>query len=84
LPADELLATRYPIRTHHNVQFWHNVRSWKELEKLGFQSASEAKEGRILSFFLHSRRHRGTVLISHATAMRVAATLTATSSSLCR
>ncbi len=71
LPAGEVLATRYPIRTRHDVQIWHNVRSWKELEKLGFQAASEAEQGRILSFFLYARRHKGAVFMSHATAKRV-------------
>ncbi len=71
LPAGEVLATRYPIRTRHDVQIWHNVRSWKELEKLGFQAPSEAEQGRILSFFLYARRHKGAVFMSHATAKRV-------------
>jgi hypothetical protein len=71
LPAGEVLATRYPIRTRHDVQIWHNVRSWKELEKLGFQTASELEQGRILSFFLYTRRHKGAVFMSHATAKRV-------------
>lgn len=71
LPAGEVLATRYPIRTRHDVQIWQNVRSWKELEKLGFQTASEAEQGRILSFFLYTRRHKGAVFMSHATAKRV-------------
>jgi hypothetical protein len=71
LPAGEALATRYPIRTRHDVQIWHNVQSWKELEKLGFQTVSEAEQGRILSFFLYARRHKGAVFMSHATAKRV-------------
>ena len=71
LPAGEVLATRYPIRTRHDVQIWHNVRSWKELEKLGFQAPSEAEQGRILSFFLYARKHKGAVFMSHATAKRV-------------
>jgi len=71
LPAGEVLATRYPIRTRHDVQIWHNVRSWKELERLGFQVPSEAEQGRILSFFLYTRRHKGAVFMSHATAKRV-------------
>ncbi len=87
LPAGEVLATRYPIRTRHDVQIWHNVRSWQELEKPGYtwpaeyrfrggdrqdrQTASEAEQGRILSFFLYARRHKGAVFMSHATAKRV-------------
>jgi hypothetical protein len=71
LPAGEVLATRYPIRTRHDVQIWRNVRSWTELEKLGFQTASETEQGRILSFFLYARRHNGAVFMSHATAKRV-------------
>lgn len=71
LPAGEVLATRYPIRTRHDVQIWHNVRSWQDLEKLGFQTASEAEQGRILSFFLYARRHKGAVFMSHAAAKRV-------------
>jgi hypothetical protein len=71
LPAGEVLATRYPIRTRHDVQIWHNVRSWKELETLGFQVASEEDQGRILSFFLYARKHKGAVFMSHATAKRV-------------
>jgi len=70
-PAGEVLATRYPIRTRHDVQIWHNARSWKELEKLGFKAQNEAEEGRILSFFLYARKHRGAVFMSHATAKRV-------------
>jgi hypothetical protein len=71
LPAGEVLATRYPIRTKHDVQIWRNVTSWKELQKLGFEAGSEAEEGRILSFFLYARRHKGVVFMSHATAKRV-------------
>ncbi|MDD3827097.1 MAG: hypothetical protein PHY79_14115 [Anaerolineae bacterium] len=71
LPAGEVLATRYPIRTRHDVQIWQNVTSWKELQKLGFQAGSEADEGRFLSFFLYARKHEGVVFMSHDTAKRV-------------
>jgi hypothetical protein len=71
LPAGEVLATRYPIRTRHDVQIWQNVTSWKELQRLGFQAGSEADEGRFLSFFLYARKHKGVVFMSHATAKRV-------------
>jgi hypothetical protein len=71
LPAGEVLATRYPIRTPHDVQIWQNVTNWKELQKLGFQANSEAEEGRILSFFLYARKHKGVVFMTHATAKRV-------------
>ena len=71
LSAGEVMATRYPIRTQHDVQIWRNVHSWKELEKLGFQAGSEEEQGRILSFFLYARKHKGAVFMSHATAKRV-------------
>jgi len=71
LPPGEVLATRYPIRTKHDVQIWQNVTSWKELQNLGFQAGSEADEGRFLSFFLYARKHKGVVFMSHATARRV-------------
>jgi hypothetical protein len=71
LPAGEVLATRYPIRTKHDVQIWRNVTNWKELQKLGFEVGTDAEEGRILSFFLYARRHKGVVFMSHATAKRV-------------
>jgi hypothetical protein len=71
LPAGEVLATRYPIRTRHDVQIWQNVTSWKELQKLGFQAGGEVEEGRFLSFFLYARKHKGVVFMSHATAKRV-------------
>jgi hypothetical protein len=71
LPAGEVLATRYPIRTRQDVQIWRNVRSSKELQNLGFEAPGEAEEGRILSFFLYARRHKGAVFMNHATAKRV-------------
>jgi len=71
LPAGEVLATRYPIRTKHDVQIWRNVTNWKELQKLGFVAGGDAEEGQILSFFLYARKHKGVVFMSHATAKRV-------------
>ena len=59
--SGEVLATRYPIRTRHDVQIWRNVTSGKELQKLGFAAGSEAEEGRILSFFLYARKHKGAI-----------------------
>ncbi len=69
--ASLAVATRYPIRTRHDVQIWHNVRNWKDLTKLGFQTASATEKGRILSFFLYARKHKGAVFMSHDTAKRV-------------
>ncbi|MGD8463016.1 MAG: winged helix-turn-helix domain-containing protein [Anaerolineae bacterium] len=71
LPSGEVLATRYPIRTRHDVQIWNNVQSWKERKELGYHAPNEAEHGRILSFFLYARRHKGAVFMSHATAKRV-------------
>jgi hypothetical protein len=71
LPSGEVLATRYPIRTRHDVQIWQNVRNWKDLKRTGFQAGGEVEEGRILGFFLYARRHKGAVFMSHDTAKRV-------------
>ncbi|MGD2207338.1 MAG: hypothetical protein PVH17_11230, partial [Anaerolineae bacterium] len=65
LPAGEVLATRYPIRTKHDVQIWRNVANWKELQKLGFKASDETEAGRIVNFFLYARRHKGVVFMSH-------------------
>ncbi len=34
LPPGEVMATRYPIRTRHDVQIWHNV-DWQTVQQAG-------------------------------------------------
>jgi hypothetical protein len=69
LPAGEVLATRYPIRTRHDVQLWRNL-DWDSAFKLTVLG------GRIdpltmRSFFKYAQQHKGVVFMSHATAAKV-------------
>ncbi|MBN1136830.1 MAG: hypothetical protein JXM73_09600, partial [Anaerolineae bacterium] len=64
-----MLATRYPIRTRHDVQIWRNL-DWEGAFRL------TALSGRIdpvamRSFFKYTRQHGGVVFMSHATAAKV-------------
>ena len=53
------------------MQVWHNVRNVKELRAAGFQPADDAEAGRITSFFLYARKHKGVVFMSHPTAAKL-------------
>jgi len=74
LPPGEVLATRYPIRTRHDVQIWHNL-DWHT----AFQMMHEGHPGlkgkidalAMRSFFRYAGRHKGVGFMSHATAKRV-------------
>jgi hypothetical protein len=68
LPAGEVLATRYPIRTRHDVQIWHNL-DWQAFQKLGLQTGLDERE--VSRFFRYAREHEGVAFMSHATAKRV-------------
>jgi len=68
LPPGEVLATRYPIRTRHDVQIWHNL-DWKAFQKLGQET--DLGERDVSRFFRYAREHKGVVFVSHATAKRV-------------
>jgi hypothetical protein len=68
LPAGEVLATRYPIRTKHDVQIWHNL-DWKAFQKLGMETGLDERE--VSRFFRYAREHEGVAFMSHATAKRV-------------
>jgi hypothetical protein len=68
LPPGEVLATRYPIRTRHDVQIWHNV-DWKTVQKLKLEVGLD--ERNLARFFRYARKHQGAVFMSHATAKRV-------------
>jgi hypothetical protein len=69
LPPGEVLATRYPIRTRHDVQIWRNL-DWEGAFRLTVLG------GRIdpvtmRSFFKYAQQHKGVVFMSHATAAKV-------------
>jgi hypothetical protein len=69
LPPGEVLATRYPIRTRHDVQVWQNL-DWQSAFKLtGLDKAIDPATMR--SFFRYAEGHKGVVFMSHATAKRV-------------
>ncbi len=68
LPPGEVLATRYPIRTKHDVQIWHNV-DWEAFQELGLET--DLGERDVSRFFRYARGHKGVVFMSHATAKRV-------------
>ena len=69
LPPGEVLATRYPIRTRHDVQIWRNL-------DLDGASGLAAPGDRIdpatmRAFFRYAQRHKGVAFMSHATAAKV-------------
>ena len=68
LPPGEVLATRYPIRTKHDVQIWHNL-DWQAFQKLGLEVGLYERE--VSRFFRYAREHEGVAFMSHATAKRV-------------
>ncbi len=68
LPPGEVMATRYPIRTRHDVQIWHNV-DWQTLHKMGLQLGLDERD--LARFFRYAGKHKGAVFMSHATAKRV-------------
>ncbi len=68
LPPGEVLATRYPIRTRHDVQIWRNL-DWRAFQKLGVQTGLDERQ--VSRFFRYAREHQGVVFMSHATAKRV-------------
>ncbi|MBN1139030.1 MAG: hypothetical protein JXM73_20765, partial [Anaerolineae bacterium] len=68
LPPGEVLATRYPIRTKHDVQIWHNL-DWHAFQKLGLETGLDERE--VSRFFRYAREHQGVAFMSHATAKRV-------------
>jgi hypothetical protein len=68
LPPGEVLATRYPIRTKHDVQIWHNL-DWQTFQSLGLETKLD--ECDVSRFFRYARGHKGVVFMSHATAKRV-------------
>ena len=68
LPPGEVIATRYPIRTRHDVQIWHNV-DWQAVHRLGLQVGLDERD--LARFFRYAGKHKGAVFMSHATAKRV-------------
>ena len=68
LPPGEVLATRYPIRTKHDVQIWRNL-DWHAFQKLGLETGLDERE--VSRFFRYAREHEGVAFMSHATAKRV-------------
>jgi len=68
LPPGEVLATRYPIRTRHDVQIWHNL-DWQVFQRLGVETGLDERQ--VSRFFRYAREHQGVVFMSHATAKRV-------------
>jgi hypothetical protein len=68
LPPGEVMATRYPIRTRHDVQIWHNV-DWQAVHRLGLQLGLDERD--LARFFRYAGKHKGAVFMSHATAKRV-------------
>jgi hypothetical protein len=68
LPPGEVLATRYPIRTKHDVQIWHNL-DWQAFQELGLETGLDQRE--VSRFFRYAREHQGVAFMSHATAKRV-------------
>jgi hypothetical protein len=68
LPSGEVMATRYPIRTRHDVQIWHNV-DWQAVHRLGLQLGLDERD--LARFFRYAGKHNGALFMSHATAKRV-------------
>jgi hypothetical protein len=69
LPPGEVLATRYPIRTRHDVQIWRNL-DWDSAFKLT-ALGNRIDPVTMRSFFKYAEQHKGVVFMSHATAAKV-------------
>ncbi|MBN1658475.1 MAG: hypothetical protein JXA93_08750, partial [Anaerolineae bacterium] len=74
LPPGEVLATRYPIRTRHDIQVWRNL-DWHTAFQMMQEGHPEMKDKidvlAMRSFFRYAERHKGVVFMSHGTAKRV-------------
>ncbi|MBN1658943.1 MAG: hypothetical protein JXA93_11100, partial [Anaerolineae bacterium] len=74
LPPGEVLATRYPIRTRHDIQVWRNL-DWHAAFQMMHEGHSEMRAKidalAMRSFFRYAERHQGVVFMSHGTAKRV-------------